>query len=152
VKKMREHAQSAQKAIPADAGRGGSFGPDCPWGESNFAQIWVNLHSAPASWAEKDYVNVPRLLGDIKQTLDIMLAPDRMKSYPAELSAFVKNARPEAERLGKMLAAPHTPAAGGEEIKPDPVVAKDPLNDQDYWWARFDDMMLDYALREKQPE
>src|SRR3954469_14698650 len=26
------------------------------------------------------------------------------------------------------------------------------LDDQDYWWARFDDLMLDVALKARQPE
>jgi hypothetical protein len=26
------------------------------------------------------------------------------------------------------------------------------LNDQDYWWAKFDDMMLDLAIKQRQPE
>jgi hypothetical protein len=29
---------------------------------------------------------------------------------------------------------------------------KGELNDQDYWWAKFDDMMLDLAIKQRQPE
>jgi hypothetical protein len=31
-------------------------------------------------------------------------------------------------------------------------VKKDELNDQDYWWAKFDAMMLELAVKQRQPE
>src|SRR5690348_12302461 len=31
-------------------------------------------------------------------------------------------------------------------------ITKGDLNDQDYWWSKFDDMMLKLALKQHQPE
>src|ERR1700743_3022641 len=32
------------------------------------------------------------------------------------------------------------------------IVASGDLNDQDYWWAKYDAMMLELAIKQRQPE
>jgi hypothetical protein len=151
IKRMRSHTDEVLKKIDPNANRSESFTPECPWEEANFAQIWVNMHWAKASWDEKDYANVQRLMQNVNQNLDIMLEPDRMKSYPAELSRFVRDAKPEAERLAK-AANDKLTVKSGPDVKADTSVTSGDLNNQDYWWARYDDMMLDLAVKEHQPE
>ena len=89
---------------------------------------------------------------NVNQNLDIMLVPDRMKNYPPELAAYVRDAKPEAARLTKLVTEKLAPTSGAPEVKADTSITKGDLNNQDYWWARFDDMMLDYALKARQPE
>src|SRR6185503_16546353 len=112
IKKMKQHAMEVEKKINPNASRNDSFSPECPWEESNFAQIWVNLHWAKVSWDEKDYQNVQSLMQNVNQNLNFMLAPDRMKNYPPELSKSVLDAKPEAERLTKMVNDKLTPSFG----------------------------------------
>ncbi|MGH7241846.1 MAG: hypothetical protein ACREJD_00310 [Phycisphaerales bacterium] len=151
IKKMKQHADDVLSKINPNADRGAPFSPECPWEEANFAQIWVNIRWAQAAWKEKDYQNVSGLMKNVNDNLNIMLAPDRMKNYPPELSKAVRDAKPEADKLTKMV---HDKLNGSSttEVKPESNVASGDLNNQDYWWARFDDMMLDLALKERQPE
>jgi hypothetical protein len=150
IKKWRQHAVDVQQKLDPNANRGASFGPGCPWNESNFAQIWVNVRWAKASWDEKDYTNVQSLVTNLDQNLKIMLAEGRMKDYPPELSASVRDAKPEAERLAKLVHEKLTHETG-PAVK-DAAITTGDLNDQDYWWARYDDMMLDVALKARAPE
>jgi hypothetical protein len=151
IKKWKQHAADVQKQLDPNADRHASFRPDCPWLESNFAQIWVNVRWAQASWNEKDYTNVQSLMGNVNDNLKIMLAEGRMKDYPPELSASVRDAKPEAERLTKLVHDKLSHDSGGA-VKADASVTTGDLDDQDYWWARFDDMMLDVALKARAPE
>ena len=48
IQKFKVQVAEVQAKIDPDADRGKSFGPECPWDESNFAQLWVNLHWAKA--------------------------------------------------------------------------------------------------------
>ena len=152
IRAMQERVNAEMKKLDPNAPRGASFSGECPWDEANFAQLWVNMHWAKVAWDEKDYQNVQRLMQNVNQNMDIMLAPDRMKSYPPELSAYVHDAKPEAERLTKLVNDKLAPPGSSPAVKAEPGVAGGDLNNQDYWWARFDDMMLDYAVKARQPE
>src|SRR5437016_12260159 len=51
------------------------------------------------------------------------------------------------------LASPAVRAAGGPGLyDDDKKVASGELNDRDYWQARWDMMMLDLAIKQRQPE
>ncbi|HVT80627.1 MAG TPA: hypothetical protein VHM90_08215 [Phycisphaerae bacterium] len=54
--------------------------------------------------------------------------------------------------LAIVLAAGLLPARAGLYDGNDKDITKGELADQDYWWAKFDDMMLDLAVKQKQPE
>jgi hypothetical protein len=151
IKAMKQRVDDALHKIDPNADRGGGFSPSCPWEEANFAQLWVNVRWAGVSWKEKDYQNVQRLMNNVNSNLEIMLRPDRMKNYPPELSAAVHDAKPEAERLTKLVTDKLSPPSAPTG-KVDTTTTGGDLDNQDYWWARYDDMMLDLALKEHQPE
>ena len=54
LQKWKAHAEEIQKKINPDANRSTPLNAGCPWEEANFAQIWVNMHWAKASWDEKN--------------------------------------------------------------------------------------------------
>lgn len=157
VKKAPKHTQLAEwkrkvdevRAKTENADRGKSLGPECPWAESNFAQLWVNLNWSAQLVAAKDWAQAQSLLRNVNGNYDIMLKPDRMKDYPEELRKWVVEHKAEADKLTQQV---------DEKLHPTPGVAKvsdaatGDLNNQDYWWSKFDEMMLNVALKQHQPE
>jgi len=63
-----------------------------------------------------------------------------MKTFPLGVS------------LAIVLVAGLVPLRAGLYDGNDKDITKGELADQDYWWAKFDDMMLDLAVKQKQPE
>ena len=92
-----------QAKIDPEADRGKSFGPECPWDESNFAQLWVNLHWAKVAFDAKDYDTAGYCMQNVMQNYEIMLRPDRMKNYPEELRKWTTESKPEADNLYKAI-------------------------------------------------
>src|SRR5271155_4772897 len=43
IAKWLARAKQVEAKVDPNAPRGASFTEDCPWNESNFAQLWVNL-------------------------------------------------------------------------------------------------------------
>ena len=74
-----------------------------PWEETNFAQLWVNLHQAQAAHAHKNDAGAKGLIGSIRQNQAFLLAPHRMKDYPAQLESWVEGSVPEVDKLAKAL-------------------------------------------------
>jgi hypothetical protein len=114
VKKYPNHKEIAQWKVRAEevdgkinpnADRRTNFTPDCPWDESNFAQLWVNLHWAKVAFDAKDYNTALSCLQNVIQNYGIMLQPDRMKHYPDELRKYVEDSKPEADSLYKATKA-----------------------------------------------
>ena len=103
IQKWKQHAEEVQSKIDPNADRGKPFGPECPWDESNFAQLWVNLHWARAAFDAKDYTTALSCLQNVMQNYEIMLRPDRMKDYPEELRKWVVDSKPEADNLYKAV-------------------------------------------------
>ena len=110
VKKYPQHKEIAQwKAraeevdakINPNADRRLYFSAECPWEESNFAQLWVNLHWAKVAFDAKDYNTALSCLQNVMQNYAIMLQPDRMKHYPEDLRKYVEDSKPDAEKLYK---------------------------------------------------
>ena len=99
IKKMNAHADEIASKIDDNADRSRYFGPECPWDESNFAQLWVNLHWAQTAYQEKDYYTARFCLQNVEQNYQFMLAPDRMKNYPPELRQWVIDNKPVADKL-----------------------------------------------------
>src|SRR5262249_3508931 len=50
------------------------------------------------------------------------------------------------------LALVMAPPAHGQLYGDKKELTQGELNEQDYWWAKFDDMMLDLALEQHQPD
>ena len=103
IKKWRAHFEDVQAKINPDASRGASFGPECPWDESNFAQLWVNFHWAKIAADQKDWPTALSCLQNVRQNYAIMLAPDRMKNYPEDLRKWVTDSKPEADKLAALI-------------------------------------------------
>jgi hypothetical protein len=103
IQKWKQHAEEVQSKIDPNADHGKPFGPECPWDESNFAQLWVNLHWARVAFDAKDYTTALSCLQSVMQNYEIMLRPDRMKDYPEELRKWVVDSKPEADNLYKAV-------------------------------------------------
>jgi hypothetical protein len=99
IQKWKTRVAELQAKIDPNADRGKPFGPECPWDEANFAQLWVNLHWAQTAFAAKDYTSAQSSLQNVMQNYEIMLRPDRMKDYPEELRKWVTDSKPEADKL-----------------------------------------------------
>lgn len=99
IQKWKTHFEEVQAKIDPNADRGASFTTECPWDESNFAQLWVNFHWAKVAADQKDWATARSCLSNCEQNYEIMLAPDRMKDYPADLRKWVTDSRPEANKL-----------------------------------------------------
>jgi hypothetical protein len=103
IQKWKQHAEEVQSKIDPNADRSKPFGPECPWDESNFAQLWVNLHWARVAFDAKDYTTALSCLQNVMQNYEIMLRPDRMKDYPEELRKWIVDSKLEADNLYKAV-------------------------------------------------
>jgi hypothetical protein len=103
IAKWKARAAEVDSKIDQNANRGASFGPECPWDEANFAQLWVNLHWAQFAYSQKDYNTALSDLQNVMQNYQFMLRPDRMKNYPEELRNYVIDSKPEADKLYKAV-------------------------------------------------
>src|SRR5882724_7927381 len=99
IAKWKARADAVQAKIDPNADRTKYFGPENPWEESNFAQLWVNLHWAKVAFDAKDYSTALSCMQNVMQNYDIMLKPDRMKDYPEDLRKWVVDSKPEADKL-----------------------------------------------------
>jgi hypothetical protein len=99
IAKWRARAVDVDSKINPNAPRGASFGPECPWDEANFAQLWVNLHWAKVAYDAKDYTTAVSCMQNVMQNYQFMLRPDRMKDYPEELRKYVVDSKPDADKL-----------------------------------------------------
>ena len=85
--------------IDPNAPRGQGFNPGCPWDESNFAQLWVNVHWAQMQIDANQMQDARGTLLNCQRNLDIMLAPDRMKNYPEDLRKWVEDSKPKVDDM-----------------------------------------------------
>jgi len=99
IAKWTARAKEVDAKIDPNAPRGASFSPECPWDESNFAQLWVNLHWAKVAYDAKDYQTALSDMQNVMQNYAIMLRPDRMKDYPEDLRKYVVDSKPDADKL-----------------------------------------------------
>jgi len=99
IQKWKKHFEEVQAKINPDASRSEGFTTECPWDESNFAQLWVNVHWMQFLVEQKNWKDAEPLISNIKQNYTIMLAPDRMKNYPEDLRKWVVDSKPEADKL-----------------------------------------------------
>jgi len=103
IQQWKSHFEEVQAKIDPNAQRSLPFGPECPWDEANFAQLWVNLHWVKLLVDEKDWNHAGPLLSNIRDNEAIMLRPDRMKDYPADLRQWVIESKPEADKLTALV-------------------------------------------------
>jgi hypothetical protein len=103
IQDWKKRVEEVQSKIDPNADRSKPFGPECPWEESNFAQLWVNLHWAHVAFEAKDYSTAPSCLQNVMQNYEIMLRPDRMKDYPEDLRKWVVDSKPDADKLYKAV-------------------------------------------------
>jgi hypothetical protein len=99
IAKWKARALEVDSKINPNADRRTSFSGECPWDESNFAQLWVNLHWAKIAYEQHDNATALSCMQNVMQNYSIMLAPDRMKNYPEELRKYVVDNKPEADKL-----------------------------------------------------
>jgi len=98
ILKWKAHFEEIQAKINPDANRSDNFTTECPWDESNFAQLWVNVHFLKYLVDQKNWNDAEPLVSNIKQNYEIMLAPDRMKNYPEDLRKWVTDSKAEADK------------------------------------------------------
>ena len=103
IAKWKARAEEVAAKINPNADRRSAFTPECPWDESNFAQLWVNLHWAKVAFDAKDYTTALSCMQNVMQNYQIMLAPDRMKHYPEDLRKYVVDSKPDADKLYKAV-------------------------------------------------
>jgi hypothetical protein len=103
IKEWKKKVEAIQAKIDPNASRSEYFKPGCPWEESNFAQLWVNLHWAKLLAEQKDYRAAFGLMHNVQQNYEIMMKADRMKDYPEELRKWVEENKPEADKFFKDL-------------------------------------------------
>jgi hypothetical protein len=103
IAQWKARAQQVDSKIDQNANRGASFGPECPWDEANFAQLWVNLHWAKVAYDAKDYNTALGCMQNVMQNYQYMLRPDRMKNYPEDLRKYVEDSKPGADSLYKSI-------------------------------------------------
>lgn len=103
IAKWKAHFTEVEGKISPNADRRVGFTPECPWDESNFGQLWVNLHWAKVAYDAKDYTTALSDMQNVMQNYDIMLRPDRMKNYPDELRKWVVDSKPDADKLYKAV-------------------------------------------------
>ena len=105
IAKWKARAAEVDAKINPNADRRTNFTSECPWDESNFAQLWVNLHWAKAAYDAKDYATAASDMQNVMQNYPIMLAPDRMKNYPEDLRKYVVDSKPDADKLYQAIKA-----------------------------------------------
>jgi hypothetical protein len=103
IAKWKARVEEVASKVNPNADRRASFESDCPWDESNFAQLWVNLHWAKVAFDAKDYATALSCMQNVMQNYQIMLAPDRMKHYPEDLRKYVVDSKPDADKLYKAV-------------------------------------------------
>jgi hypothetical protein len=103
IARWKARAEEVEAKINPNADRRSFFGPDCPWDEPNFAQLWVNLHWAKVAFDAKDYTTALSCMQNVMQNYPIMVAPDRMKNYPEDLRKYVVDSKPDADKLYKAV-------------------------------------------------
>lgn len=99
ILKWKAHFEEIQSKINPDANRSDNFNSECPWDESNFAQLWVNVHWMKFLVDQKNWNDAAPLVSNIKQNYTIMLAPDRMKNYPEDLRKWVIESKADSDKL-----------------------------------------------------
>jgi hypothetical protein len=99
VRKMKTHFDDVASHIDPNASRSEYFSKDCPWDESNFAQLWVNLHWAQSAFKERDFSTARSCLQNVEQNYGFMLAPGRMDHYPEDLKKWVIDNKSTADQL-----------------------------------------------------
>jgi len=99
LKKWLARAEEINAKIDPNAQRGTPFNAGCPWDEANFAQLWVNFNYSKMLLDAKDYEKAYTMLTNVMQNYDIMLKPDRMKDYPADLRTWVTDHKAEADKM-----------------------------------------------------
>jgi len=67
IAKWKARAAEVDSKINPNADRRTSFGPECPWDEANFAQLWVNLHWAKVAYDAKDYTTAATQMQNVMQ-------------------------------------------------------------------------------------
>lgn len=97
LEKMLKKAKEVQDKIDPNASRSESWKPGCPWDESNFVQMWVNWHAAHAAAKEKEYDKAYGYMQNVRQNVQLLSAPDRLKDYPDELKEFYEKMKKESK-------------------------------------------------------
>jgi len=105
IAKMKARADEIEAKFNPNADRRQNFGPDFPWDEANFAQLWVNMHWAKSAFDAKDYTSSYSSMQNVMQNYQIMMAPDRMKDYPEDLRKYVVDNKANADALYKAAKA-----------------------------------------------
>ena len=146
IKKWRERAEAVKAKVDPNADRQKALSPECPWEEPNFAQYWVNLHRAQSAYDAKDYPTALLCIRSVIENYDLLAKPGRMKDYPEDLRQWVHDSKKKSEPLEKNIRdKTGTGTASTAKVIDADVLGGD-LNSEDYWVAKFDDMMLAIAV------
>jgi hypothetical protein len=105
IKKMKEHAEEIEKKINPNAPRSEPWKPGMPWDEANFAQLWINWHTAQAYWKANDPEKSYTYMTNVMQNYNLLDKPDRLKDYPEDLHKWFDDTKPEAEKFWKEVKA-----------------------------------------------
>jgi hypothetical protein len=102
IQKWKTRVAEVQAKLDPKADAG-TFGPECPWDDSAFAELWVDLHRARAALHAHDYDTAASCMKDVRQKYEVLLQPGRMKDYPDNLRKWISASRLEANGLTQAI-------------------------------------------------
>jgi hypothetical protein len=108
LKKWLAQDEDVVKQVDKNADRTAHWAPDFAYWESeSYRQAWVNMNLGKMEADAKDWPNAAMRYGWAAHNLGILVdrEDEFMKNWPADVVKWVKDTKPEADRLAKEMKA-----------------------------------------------
>lgn len=109
LKKWRERLAEVDKKIDPNANRQEAFREGCLWAEGNYELAYASLGAAKTAAAQKNWEDARGWVRQGLQNLgfleDRLKKGERVANWSPEFIAWIKEARPEGEKLREQVAA-----------------------------------------------
>jgi hypothetical protein len=103
LKKWKERLAEVDGKIDPNANRQESFRQGCLWAEGNYELAWASFGAAKVAMKEKNWEDARGWLRQGLQNLsflqDRLNKQDRVANWPPEFITWIKETKPEAEKL-----------------------------------------------------
>jgi hypothetical protein len=103
IKQWKVRVEDIQKKIDPNADRQAAWKPGMPWDESNFVQYWVNFYTSKEAQKNNERTNAKMYLSNVKQNMEFLARPDRLKDYPQDLRDWFEQSKSEVAKMDKEL-------------------------------------------------
>lgn len=103
IKQWRAKVQNVQKQIDPNADRQAAWKPGMPWDESNFVQYWVNFYTTKECLKNNERDKAKMYFSNVRQNMEFLSRPERLKDYPAELQKWFDDSKQEAGTIEQQL-------------------------------------------------